>query len=280
MNSNLRFILKITGIHILTYIFCGIIFSTLFNYDSLFAMNGVGEFMKEVGGTSTLIGPLVQVIRGILFGIVLLLIKDTFMERKYGWLKLWIILSIVGIINTPAPAPFSIEGIVYTKLPLEFHLKGAPEILVQTLLFSYLSAKPSSKKKKVKFIEYNKNEFIASTVGMVLFSLSGIVLALIRGVDIAHSVSDIGAFGVMFVAVISIFFISKYYPKIENKFKDVLVAVSLYFVLAVLPYIYNLITNSPFNTYLTLLINIIPAMILFFIIKFNYKNAKQFDGQI
>ena len=84
----------------------------------------------------------------------------------------------------------------------------------------------------------------------------------------------------MFVNVISIYLIYKYYNKIENKFKDVLVAVSLYFVLAVLPYIYNLITNSPFNTYLTLLINIIPAMILFFIIKFNYKNAKQFDGQI
>lgn len=41
MNNNLRFILKTTGIHILTYILCGIIFSTIFSYDRLFAMNGV-----------------------------------------------------------------------------------------------------------------------------------------------------------------------------------------------------------------------------------------------
>lgn len=279
MNNNLKFILKVTGFHILTYIFCGIIFSTVFSYDNLFAIDGVGEFMKEVGGTSTLLGPLVQAIRGILFGIVLLLVKDIFIDKKYGWLKLSIILCIIGIINTPGPAPFSIEGIVYTKLPLEFHLKGAPEILIQTLLFSYLVAKPS-KKKKIKFIEENKTEFIATMIGMVMFSLSGIVLALIYGLDIASSTSDIGAFVVMFVAVVSIFFISKFYSRINNKFKDILAILSLYFVLAVLPYAYNLITNSPFNTYLTLLINIIPTAIIFFVVKSNYKSTEQIEEQL
>lgn len=270
MNNNLKFILKITGIHVLTYILCGIIFSMIFSYHSLFTMDGVNGFMKDVGGLSTLLGPLVQVIRGILFGVVLLLFKDSFMGKKYGWLKLWIILSIIGIINTPGPAPFSIEGIVYTKLPLEFHLKGAPEILIQTLLFSYLLAKPS-KKKNIKFIEDNKNEFVSATVCMVLFSLSGIVLAVIRGIDIASSLGDIGAFGVMFIAVISTFFISKYYHKIESKFKDIIVIVILYFLLAILPYIYNLLTNSPFNTNLTLLINIVPTVIVLLAIKLNYK---------
>lgn len=275
MNNNLKFILKTTGVHILTYILCGIIFSTIFNYHSLFTMDGVDDFMKEVGGSSTLLGPLVQVIRGLLFGVVLLLFKDTFMGKKYGWLKLWAILSIIGIINTPGPAPFSIEGIVYTKLPLEFHLKGAPEILIQTLLFSYLLAKPENK--KIKFIEDNKNEFISAIVCVVLFSLSGIVLALIRGISIASSVGDIGAFGIMFIAAISTFFISKYYPKIESKFKDIIALASVYFFLAILPYVYNLITESPFNTHLTLLINLVPSFILLFIIKSNYKNNKQLN---
>ena len=238
MNNNLRFILKTTGIHILTYILCGVIFSTMFSYHSLFAMDGVDVFMKDVGGSSTLLGPLVQVVRGILFGVVLLLFKDTFIGEEYGWLKLWIILSIIGIVNTPAPAPSSIEGVVYTKLPLEFHLKAAPEILIQTLLFSYLLAKPS-KKKNIKFIEDNKNGFISAIVCMVLFSLSGIVLALMRGIDIKSSVGDIGAFGVMFVAVISTFFISKYYSSIKGRFKDIIVTVSLYFLLAIFPYTIN-----------------------------------------
>lgn len=273
MNNNLRFILKTTGIHILTYILCGIIFSTIFSYNSLFSINGVEGFMKGVGGVSTLLGPLVQVIRGILFGVVLLLFKDTFMGKKYGWLKLWAILSIIGIINTPAPAPFSIEGIVYTKLPLEFHLKVAPEILIQTLLFSYLLAKPA-KKRNIKFIEDNKNELVSAIVCMVLFSLSGIVLAFIKGIDIKSSVGDIGAFGVMFIASVSTFFISKYYAKIESKFKDIIAILSLYFLLGILPYIYNLITNSPFNTNLTLLINIVPTAIVLWVIKINYKNKK------
>ncbi|MPQ44231.1 hypothetical protein [Clostridium tarantellae] len=274
MHNNLRFILKTTIIHILTYILCGIIFSTIFSYNSLFNINGVNGFMKEFGDSSTLLGPLVQVIRGIVFGIVLLLFKDIFMGKKYGWLKLWTILSVIGIINTPAPAPFSIEGIIYTNLPLEFHLKIAPEIIIQTLLFSYLLAKPS-KEKNIKFIENNKNEFISSIVCIILFSLSGIVLALIRGINIAYSISDIGAFAVMFIAVISTFFISKYYSKIENKFKDIIVMASLYFLLTILPYIYNLITNSPFNTKLILLINIVPTTIIFLVTKLNYKNNKQ-----
>lgn len=271
MNNNIKFILQTTGAHILTYILCGIIFSTIFDYDALFAIDVVNNFMKEVGGSSTLLGPLVQVIRGLLFGVVLLLFKDIFVDKKYGWLKLWAILSIIGIINTPAPSPFSIEGIVYTKLPLEFHLKGAPEILIQTLMFSYLVAKPS-KSKKMKFIEDNKNEFISSIVCMILFSLSGIVLALIRGISIESSVGDVGAFCVMFIAVISTFFISKYYSKIDSKFKDIITLISIYFFLAILPYMYNLITQSPFNTHLTLLINIVPSLILLFIIKLNYRN--------
>ena len=32
MNNNIKFILQTTGAHILTYILCGIIFSTIFNY--------------------------------------------------------------------------------------------------------------------------------------------------------------------------------------------------------------------------------------------------------
>lgn len=155
---------------------------------------------------------------------------------------------------------------MYTKLPLEFHLKGAPEIFIQTLLFSYLLAKPS-KRKRIKLIEENKHEFVSAIVCMVLFSLSGIVLALIRGISIESSIGDMGAFGVMFIAVISTFFISKYYPKINGKLKDIIVIVSLYFLLAILPYLYNSITNSLFNTSLTLLVNIIPTGVLWFIIK-------------
>ena len=266
MNDNFKFVLKVTGLHLLTYVVCGIIFSVLFDYHSLFTMEGVKDFMKEVGGTSTHIGPWVNVLRGILFGLALLLFKDSFIGQKFGWLKLWGILSIIGIINTPGPAPFSIEGVVYTKLPLKFHLLGAPEILLQTLMFSYLVAKPSSNK-KIKFVEENKSSFVSAIVCMVLFSLSGIVLALIRGISIESSVSDFGAFGVMFIAVVVTFFIAKFYLRMNSKIRDVVTIAVLYVVMAVLPYFYNLLSGSPFATNLTLLINFVSAIILWLVIK-------------
>jgi hypothetical protein len=133
-------------------------------------------------------------------------------------------------------------------------------------MFSYLVAKPSNNK-KIKFIEENKNEFISAIVCMVLFSLSGIILALIRGISIESSVSDIGAFFVMFIAVVVTFFIAKFYLRMNSKIRDVVTIAVLYVVMAVLPYFYNLLTDSPFATSLTLLINFVSAIILWLVIK-------------
>ena len=203
MNVNLKFIGRVTIVHITTYILCGMIFSTLFHYQDLFLLENVKSYMRPFGGTSTMIGPLVQVIRGVLFGIVLLFIKDYFIG-KYGWLKLWAFIAIIGIVNTPAPAPFSIEGMIYTQLPLEFHFKGAPEILVQTLLFSYFIAKPKQEKQRNKFIEENKIALLISIIAGISFSISGIVLSLILKINVMAT-SDIGAFIIMFVSMLLYF---------------------------------------------------------------------------
>lgn len=77
-------------------------------------------------------------------------------QKKYGWLRLW---AIIGIINTPGPAPCSIEGLIYTQLPLELYIKGAPEIPVQTLLFSYLVA--NSEKLKFPWLRKYKIPLIS-----------------------------------------------------------------------------------------------------------------------
>ena len=59
-------------------------------------------------------------------------------DKKRGWLVLWNIVIVFGILSTPAAAPSSIEGMIYSKLPLWYHLVGLPEILLQTLAFSFL----------------------------------------------------------------------------------------------------------------------------------------------
>ena len=92
--------------------------------------------MRDAYGNSSLICPFVQILRGTLIGCILLILKDNILLKKNSWLYLWIIFAGLGIVCTTGAAPASIEGIIYSQLLLEFHLKTAPELLVQTLLFS------------------------------------------------------------------------------------------------------------------------------------------------
>lgn len=260
--NNIKFIARVTFIHVITYILCGVFFSVIFDYSALFTTGNISYYMKPVEGFSVAIGPLVQVGRGLLFGIALLLIKDSFIENKYGWLKLWFTTFILGIINTPAPSPLSIEGLVYTKLPLYFHLQIAPEILLQTLLFSYFVAKPHESKFAKELYDEYKEYLIPPVLAAVMFSLSGIVLALILNVDIMAGTKDTGAFIVMLISVLMVFLINVWYFYSEDKFKSFIVFVGYYLVVAVLPTIYNYISNSPFKSLLALQINLIPVIIL------------------
>lgn len=132
-----QYVTKVTIYHMVTYIVCGIIFSNLFNYSELFNEGCMATYMYPVSSTNTMMGPLFQVVRGLLFGLVLLLLRDYIRTEKLGFLKLYALILVLGIINTPGPAPSSIEGMIYTKVPWIVHLKGAPEIVVQTFLFAW-----------------------------------------------------------------------------------------------------------------------------------------------
>jgi hypothetical protein len=80
--------------------------------------------------------PVFQIIRGILYGIVFLLIKDI-IYSKYGVIKLYVLMIIIGIFNIPEPVSNSIEGFIYLipTEPLNILIGGTLEILTQNLLF-------------------------------------------------------------------------------------------------------------------------------------------------
>ena len=44
----------------------------------------------------------------------------------------------MGILGTPGPTAGSLEGMIYTRIPLWVQLRGLPEVLLQTLTFSWL----------------------------------------------------------------------------------------------------------------------------------------------
>ena len=60
------------------------------------------------------------------------------LEASYGWLKLWALLVGLCILSTSAAAPGSIEGFIYTSIPIQKQLYGYFEVLPQTLLFSLI----------------------------------------------------------------------------------------------------------------------------------------------
>lgn len=270
--ESIRFIARVTVIHILTYIVSGIIFSNLFDYQTLFTLGNAKYFMRDMSSLSTVIGPAVQVFRGILFGLIILLFRDSIMRKPFAWLRLWGVIAVLGIINTPGPSPFSIEGLVYTQLPLEFHIKGAPEILFQTLLFSVLITRQKVENKK-RLPQRIKEAFAAMIIAGVGFSVSGILLALVLGADIMAGTNDLGAFVIMFLAMAIVFAATRYLD-ITLTMRKILYYIICYATLAGLPTLYNFLTNSQFKSILSLIISGLPVVIIAF-----YRESKWFSKE-
>ena len=132
----LEVIVKTSIIHTISYFIMGIIAYKLFDYGHLYAETSLKLLMRQVTDPLVMAGPLFQPIRGVLFGIVFYLLQESIFQKKSGWLIIWIVLVILGIINTFGPTPGSLEGVVYTILPLNIHLTGIPEVIIQALLLS------------------------------------------------------------------------------------------------------------------------------------------------
>jgi hypothetical protein len=116
----------------------GIIAAFMLNYKEGFETPPLSYLMKPINSSWVAAGPVLQVFRGLVFSIALWYFKGNFIYKKYGWLKLWGLLVGLSILSTTGPAAGSIEGFIYTKIPLVTQLKGYIEVLPQTLLFSLL----------------------------------------------------------------------------------------------------------------------------------------------
>jgi hypothetical protein len=131
-------ILKTIVTHTVTYFIMGLIASTVLEYGRLYAETSLNLLMRQISDPLVMAGPLFQPIRGALFGVVFFLLRDTLFGRKNGWLVTWITLVVIGILSPFGPSPGSIEGMIYTTLPMELHLTGLPEVLLQALILAAL----------------------------------------------------------------------------------------------------------------------------------------------
>ena len=131
-------ILKTIVAHTVTYFLMGVLAFNVLDYTTLYAGQAVAGFLRPTSDPIVTAGPLVQPVRGLLFGVVFYWLRRPFFERRNGWLVLWATLVVIGILSPFVAAPGSLEGVVYTTVPFSFHLISLPEVLLQTLLFSSL----------------------------------------------------------------------------------------------------------------------------------------------
>ena len=133
-----RIILQTIVTHTVTYFLMGVISFLVLDYTARYAAETVNQYMRQTSDPIVMAGPLFQPLRGLIFGIVIYLLRKTIFQRRNGWLILWVTLVAVGIISPYGAAPGSIKGMIYTTLPFSFHLNGLPETLIQSLVFSAL----------------------------------------------------------------------------------------------------------------------------------------------
>ena len=82
------FLARTTAIHFVTYFLAGLVGSSLLDYRRAFEQPVIRDYMVAFGSTAVFLGPALQVVRGLIFGLVLLLFHDSIASRL-GWLWLW-----------------------------------------------------------------------------------------------------------------------------------------------------------------------------------------------
>ena len=137
--SFLTLTLKTIVAHTITYFLVGLAALTVFNYTALFAQPAVASYMRQTSDPLVALGPALQPIRGILFALVFYPLRDNLFGRPRGWLIIWLMLASLGIFSTFAAAPGSVEGAIYTTIPLRDQFSGGlVEVLTQSFLLSAL----------------------------------------------------------------------------------------------------------------------------------------------
>jgi hypothetical protein len=128
--------------HFLTYFCIGLFFYlTGLNVVAYYEQHPdplVTTFFRQTSSLWVMAGPFFQLLRGLLFALVLYPFRNVFFEKKWGWLYLWGIFLALAIFAPSSAAPGSVEGLVYTNFSISFHLIYLPEIILQTLAFAGL----------------------------------------------------------------------------------------------------------------------------------------------
>jgi hypothetical protein len=122
--------------HTITYFTMGVLAAHFLNYAALMARPESG--MRQITDPWVMAGPLFQPLRGLVFALVFYPLRASLFGKKNDWLLMGWMLIALGILSTFGPASGSIEGMIYTPVPLQIQVRGWLEVVPQALLLSAL----------------------------------------------------------------------------------------------------------------------------------------------
>jgi len=128
---------RVVSLHMLTYFLLGLSAYLLLDYRNAYETTELRYLMRPTTSPWVAAGPALQPFRGFLFALILYPFAAHFVRKSNGVLLLWSLFLGLAILGTAGPSPGSLEGMIFTKLPLKLHLFGLPEVVLQTLLFSF-----------------------------------------------------------------------------------------------------------------------------------------------
>lgn len=138
-NSQVRFVplaAKTVVCHSVTYFFMGMLAYHFLHYEEL--INQPCSGMRPTTSLWVMLGPALQVFRGVLFASVFYLFRERLFGQKRGWILMAWMLIGMGILGTFAAPGGSLEGFIYTTTPILLQVRGYLEIVPQALLLSAL----------------------------------------------------------------------------------------------------------------------------------------------
>jgi hypothetical protein len=139
--------------HTVTYFVTGVGASILLGYATRMIRPDVDPIIRKMTDPILIAGPLFQPLRATLLAIVFYLLRDILFSDRKGWLIMWCMLVVIGILTPFSASWGGVEGMIFFNLPLSDHIAGWPEVFSQTLLLSviltYWVDHPKSKRLRI-----------------------------------------------------------------------------------------------------------------------------------
>lgn len=294
------FALKVIVAHMATYFIFGIIMSNVFDYAEIFQREIIRDYMLPMDAHNIVLGPFMQPVRGLIFAIGLWPLRGFLIEKKRGWLTLWGLLVTIGILSTPAASPGSIEGMLYSKLPMWYHMIGYPEIILQTLVFSIwlvwwerqtLVNRETVAKKENPLVTEIVKAIMTACFAYIGYAVGGLLLAAMANASAASTGAepiDIEAAGANFkmqfmfvvafvVNVIAVFWVARRW--LAGRMKLWIVFLLFWLVDAFVPWLYQTLVFGSSFIPTAILLGLFPAVIIAISIRMNYRTIALREGK-